>query len=163
MMKHAVPFLFVLAAFAAAGCAALDSGVGRESKAPAIAPDEGVVLGALPASALPKGECGMVLWTLDEKRPAPVFRYVAGESAEILVKGEVVSLTRMEAEGESFYGVAEEQIFIAANGLSASVAVRFSLGFDGGSYLERGLITVETPEGWRTVTPSAGLAGCRSK
>jgi hypothetical protein len=40
--------------------------------------------------------------------------------------------------------------------------VRFSLGFDGGVYLERGLIVVEALDGWRTVAPSAGLAGCRS-
>lgn len=163
MMKSALPFLFMTAALASAGCAVLEGGGGARREAPVIAPDEGIVLGALPASALPKGECGMMLWTLDEKRPAPVFRYVSGKTAEILVEGAIVSLTRVEAAGESAYGIAEEQKFVAENGISASVVVRFSLGFDGGSYLERGLITIDTPEGWRTVTPSAGLAGCRSK
>jgi hypothetical protein len=46
--------------------------------------------------------------------------------------------------------------------MEVSVDARFSVGFDGGVYLERGLITVEAADGWRTVIPSAGLAGCRA-
>lgn len=163
-MKQRLAAILISGALFAAGCA----GLGARSETAARdasprPPAEGVVLGALTDSALPKGACGMVLWTLDEQKPAPVFRYLAGKTGEILVNGKPVPLQRMDAQGASAYGVFEDQTFLAENGLKVGVAVRFSLDFDGGSYLERGLITVETAEGWRTVAPSAGLAGCRSK
>ncbi|HPE32112.1 MAG TPA: hypothetical protein PLV61_13045 [Parvularculaceae bacterium] len=124
---------------------------------------EGVVLRPIADSALPKGTCGMVLWTLDEERPAPIFRYVAGQQGEVAIDGAPVALTRVEVEGDGAFGIFEEQTFITEDGLKLNVKVKFSLGFDGGTYLERGLVSVETPSGWRTVLPAAGLAGCRSK
>lgn len=104
----------------------------------------------------------MVLWTLDENRPLAVFRYVAGKQAEIVIGRTPVTLSRGEIGGASAFGVFEKQKFTSEDGLALSVDVRFSIGFDGGSYLERGLITIEDAEGWRTVAPTAGLAGCRS-
>ncbi|HPE31121.1 MAG TPA: hypothetical protein PLV61_08000, partial [Parvularculaceae bacterium] len=105
----------------------------------------------------------MVLWTLDEERFAPIFRYVAGQQGEVAIGGAPVALTRVEVEGDGAFGIFEEQTFITEDGLKLNVKVKFSLGFDGGTYLERGLVSVETPSGWRTVLPAAGLAGCRSK
>lgn len=162
-MKPALTLLLLVAAPGVAGCAMLGGG---SEPAPAVVPAaqvEGVALSALPDSALPKGACGMVLWTLDEERPAAVFRYIAGGAGEIVVGGRTVSLQRVEATGRSAYGVYEQQSFAAADGMRLDVAVHLTLGFDGGSYLERGLIKIETASGWRTVAPSAGLAGCRSK
>ena len=92
----------------------------------------------------------------------PVFRYVSGKSAEIVVGQTAMSLQRIDSSGASAFGVFETPRFEGENGLSVAVDVRFTLGFDGGNYLERGLITVETAEGWRTVAPTAGLAGCRT-
>jgi hypothetical protein len=125
--------------------------------------DGSIVLGAIADASLPKGECGMVLWTLEQDRPAPIFRYLSGKTAEVVVNGAPMELMRMETNGASAFGVSERQTFSSADGLEAMVNVRFSLGFDGGSYLERGLVTVTSKDGWRTVAPSAGLAGCRAR
>lgn len=120
-----------------------------------------LLLTALPDSALPKGKCGMILWTLESERPSPVLRYVAGEKAEIAINGAPAALTLEDVSGASGFGVFESQTFTNEAGLSAAVTFRFGLGFDGGSYLERGLISVEADNGWRIVAPAAGIAGCR--
>lgn len=149
----------------AAACASAPDAVNAapDSEAAGQAAGEALVLEPLAESALPPGECGMVLWTLDENRPTPIFRYVAGKQAEIALDGARVKLARTDQSGASGFGVFERQEFSAADGMKVAVEAKFSLGFDGGSYLERGLVTVETPGGWRTVAPAAGLAGCRSK
>ena len=124
--------------------------------------ENGALLTRIAAPSIPKGRCGMVLWTAEGERPAPIFRFVSQEKATISVGGEEVVLERTQARGASGFGVSEEQIFVSeAEGLQVKVVAYFGLGFDGGSYLERGLITVETLDGWRSVTPAAGLAGCR--
>jgi hypothetical protein len=157
-MKRAV--LFALAVAALFGCA---SGSPAKKSKVALQPADGsLVLGPLPASSVPAGQCGMILWSLDENRPAPVFRYISGKTAEVVISGVPVELTSVEASGSMAFGVFEHHEFSSAAGLTVTVDVRFSLGFDGGVYLERGLIVVEALDGWRTVAPSAGLAGCRS-
>lgn len=164
-MKRALCLAALLtAAFVETSCAAERSAAGE---APDLtAPDteaDPAALGALAQSAIPKGECGMVLWTLDENRPAPIFRYLSGKTADIVLDGAPFKLTRIKTAGAGGFGVFESQNFTGDNGISVSVETRFSLGFDGGSYLERGIVTVQTANGWRTVAPAAGLAGCRSK
>ncbi|MEQ8934886.1 MAG: hypothetical protein RIE56_03735 [Amphiplicatus sp.] len=121
-----------------------------------------VALGPLADASLPSGSCGMILWTLDENRPAPVFRYIAGKSAEIAIAGNPIALTRIEGSGAAGFGVYERQTFSGPDGLTVKVESRFSLGFDGGNYLERGLVSVASPDGWKVVSPAAGIAGCRS-
>ncbi len=122
---------------------------------------EGLILTALPQSGLPDGKCGLILWTLEQDRPAAILRLVAGEKAEISVNGVQTFLTLDEASGASGFGVFENQSFTSEQGFSAAVTFRFGLGFEGGSYVERGLVSVETEEGWRLVVPTAGIAGCR--
>lgn len=151
---------FILTGFCLVGCAGL--GGSRETVTPvSAAGEEGVILGPLAEPGLPRGGCGMVLWTLDENRPAPVFRYISGKQGEIVIAGVSKQLFLQSADGASEYGVFEKLVFSEPEGLRVSVSVNFSLGFDGGAYLERGLIAVENDQGWRTVTPAAGLAGCR--
>lgn len=153
-------FLLVVAAAALCGCASVSPA--KKAKAAPQPADGAIVLGPLTASNVPAGQCGMILWSLDENRPTPVFRYISGKTAEVVIGGALVELTSAETDGASAFGVFEHQTFSSASGLSVAVDVRFSLGFDGGVYLERGLIVVDSPDGWRTVAPSAGLAGCRS-
>jgi len=124
-------------------------------------PDNPLMLTALAQSALPKGKCGMILWTLEADQPAPVLRYVVGENGEIAVNGSPAILKLEDASGASAFGVFENQTFTSEEGLSAAVTFRFGLGFDGGSYVERGLVTVEAENGWRLAAPAAGIAGCR--
>jgi hypothetical protein len=149
---------------AATGCA----GGGPKAEGVAVAASESggeaYILQPLEAAALPKGDCGMILWTLDEDRPAPIFRYVAGKSAHIRIDGAAIELAPEGVGGGAFgFGVYERQRFLSGDGIKVEVEARFSLGFDGGSYLERGLVSVVSPDGWRSVAPAAGVAGCRSK
>ncbi len=133
----------------------------KAAPAPSSTVETGLSLGELADSAIPRGECGMILWTLESDRPAAVFRYVSGKNAEVSINGEMRALSLISAQGGSSYGVSEEQTFEDDAGLVISIRVNFGMGFDGGNYLERTLITVENAAGWRTVIPSAGVAGCR--
>ncbi len=161
MITRRNPCLALLALFAA-GCASSPSD--KVSRNVAAAPSGGgeLVIGALADSALPPGECGMVLWTLEADQPTPIFRMTAGKGADVMVNGKLRTLAVAEALGASGYGVSEEQRFVA-EGFKANVKVRFGLGFEGGNYLERGLLSVEADNGWRSVIPAAGIAGCRPK
>jgi hypothetical protein len=146
-------------ALAAASCA-----TSAEKSASAKTGDaaDGVTIGALEEAALPKGSCGMILWTLEAQQPTPIFRMTAGKAAEIVLNGEKVSLALADVGGASAFGVFEET-GMTGEGVVANVRARFGLGFDGGVYVERGLLTVETADGWRSVVPAAGVAGCRAK
>ncbi|MDZ7627771.1 MAG: hypothetical protein U5J99_05090 [Parvularculaceae bacterium] len=104
----------------------------------------------------------MILWTLDVAQPVPVFRAVSQKGAEIKLDGVVRKLSLSDAGGVAGFGVFETQTF-AGEGLTVTVKVRFGLGFEGGSYLERGLVSIERSDGWKTVVPAAGIAGCRAK
>lgn len=152
-----------IAAFSLSACASggksKDAAVNKGSPTLAGAT---VTAGALPDAALPKGGCGMILWTLDIERPVPVFRAVSQEGAEIVIDGVLRQLQLAEADGGSGFGVYESQKF-SGEGVTVSVRVRFGLGFEGGSYLERGLVSIEKADGWKTVIPAAGIAGCRAK
>lgn len=162
-MKPSAMAAAVLMTALAASCAS--GGSGKEARAGKRAPvssGASETAGALPDAALPRGSCGMILWTLDAERPIPVFRAVSQKGAEVNVDGAVRKLTLADADGASGFGVFEQQTFFA-DGLTVKVGVRFGLGFEGGSYLERGLISIEKPDGWKTVVPAAGIAGCRAK
>lgn len=137
---------------------------GEDAPVPVIGAEDGsFALTALADAALPPGKCGMILWTLDANTPTPIMRYVSGESASIAVNGVPVDLSLAETGGGGNFGVAEKQVFVGGAGYDAVVDVHFGLGFDGGSYLERGLVKVTSSTGWEVVAPAAGIAGCRSK
>jgi hypothetical protein len=155
--------LSTLAALSVAACASnAKPKEASVNKGAPSSPGSSATAGALPDAALPKGGCGMILWTLDIERPIPVFRAVSEKGAEIVVDGKLQQLVLAEADGGAGFGVYETQKF-AAEGLTVNVRVRFGLGFEGGSYLERGLVSIEKADGWKTVIPAAGIAGCRAK
>jgi hypothetical protein len=154
--------LLILAALASSCASGASGREGRAGKSAPSSPGASATAGALPDAALPKGACGMILWTLDAERPIPVFRAVSQKGAEVNVDGAVRKLALAEADGGSGFGVFERQTF-AGDGLTVTVRVRFGLGFEGGSYLERGLVSIEKPDGWKAVVPAAGIAGCRAK
>ena len=68
----------------------------------------------------------------------------------------------MAASGANAYGVFENAAFQSENGVIMKITFKFGLGFDGGNYLQDGLLTIEDLSGWRTVAPVAGIAGCRA-
>lgn len=163
-MNGALNFLLVaFGALSLGACASSDAAkkASVNNGAPS-SPGASATAGALPDAALPKGGCGMILWTLDIERPIPVFRAVSQKGADIVIDGKLRSLQLVTADGGSGFGVFETQTF-AGEGLTVSVRVRFGLGFEGGAYLERGLVSIEKSDGWKTVIPAAGIAGCRAK
>lgn len=158
-------FILAMIAVAAGGCSTLKSTVKPKeagSATPKPVADGEIIVSALPQAALSPGECGMILWTLEENRPEAIFKLTANKGGEMVVNGAPVRFAITESGGATGFGVSEENT-LKTEGLDATVKVRFALGFDGGSYLERGLITLKTPSGWTSVIPSAGVAGCRSK
>lgn len=125
--------------------------------------DDAVFLTNLGVSNLPNGKCGMVLWTIDESRPIPVLRYVAGETGVVRFNQQPYELIRLTLDGQGAYGVFQEQSFAAGQDIRISVSIEFGQAFDGGTFLDRGIIRVERPDTATLVTPIAGLAGCRAK
>ncbi len=123
---------------------------------------DGQTLGALTETQLPDRSCGMILWTLDANRPSPVFRYVSGKEAEIVINDMPIAFTRVGGRGDSGFGIYQYQEFESETGLRLEVSSQFGAEFDGGSYLEQGLVKVHAPDGWSIVAPAAGIAGCRS-
>ena len=123
--------------------------------------DSSFFLTPLDTSMLPKGRCGMVLWTLDANRPVPVLRYLSGENGEFRLDSVPYELVRIEASGSGAYGVFEEQVFAAGKDIRVYVTLSLAQGFENGNYLEEGLIRVVKPESPELVTPVAGIAGCR--
>jgi len=122
-----------------------------------------LVLTGLTDSSLPRGKCGMVLWTLDENRPVPVLRYVAENNGEFRLNQIPYELIRVEVGGNSAYGVFPQQVFAAGSDIRVSVNVRFGQGFEGGAYLDGGILKIEKPGQSTLVTPVAGIAGCRAQ
>ena len=123
---------------------------------------DGQTLGALTETQLPDRSCGMILWTLDANRPSPVFRFVSGKDAEIVINDVTINFARVSGAGDSGFGIYQYQEFESETGLRLEVSSEFGAEFDGGSYLEQGLVKVHAPEGWSIVAPAAGIAGCRS-
>lgn len=121
----------------------------------------GATLGSLPEAAIPTEACGMILWTLNAQRPTPVFRFISGERGEINLGGRLMSLELVNVGGASGFGVFEDQTFRSEEGLELEISARFGVGFEGGAYLESGLLKISDPSGWSVVTPAAGIAGCR--
>ena len=160
-MKRA--WALAIVSMSVAGCETMSSSSPspRTETDPPIEISDDKALTALADASLPEKSCGMVLWTLDARRPAPVFRFVVGDSGEIHINRQPFMLTRSHFDGQSAFGVFEEQVFVGPGGVKVQVTVRLGLGFDGGSYLERSLIKVEAANGWRIITPAAGIAGCR--
>lgn len=162
-MKHRHLLVAILAAPVVA-CSSLSAPSGGSQTAapqqPAAVNEQ--TLGELAEAQIPDQACGMILWTLDAQRPSPVFRYVSGEKANIVIGQTPVELIRTEFNGTSGFGVFETQTFMSEDGMQVEVKSRFGVGFDGGSYLERGLIKVTGSDGWSIVAPAAGIAGCRN-
>lgn len=165
--------LCLLISLAIAGCQTLSSSETAEAE-PSISlsseiqsePGSAVIpvidrLDPLIDSKLPDRKCGMILWTLDAQRPTAIFRYISDENAEIAVAGETILLTRTQFDGDSGFGVFTKQTFQSDQGIVVETDAVFGLSFDGGVYLERGIVNVTGADGWSIVSPAAGIAGCR--
>ena len=98
-----------------------------------------------------------------QKRPCRLCDMFRVETAFIAVDGAPVELILSSTRGGGDFGIFETQTFVSEAEYGAVVDINFGPSFDGGSYLERGVISVKSPNGWEVVAPAAGIAGCRSK
>jgi len=163
MKRFILAAVAVLSVGCAAGPASRATKASQPSSAAPTTTEDGYVLTRITDPALPKGKCGMILWTLEQERPAPIFKFLADEGAALAINNEPLQAARTSALGAVAFGVSEQQDFVDENGaIKINVNVRFGLGFDGGAYLQSGLVSIETLDGWRFVTPAAGIAGCRA-
>ena len=103
----------------------------------------------------------MVLWTLEGQRPLPVFKYVDGDGAYVNLSHAPITMQRHDYAGVADFGVFEQQTFKSEGDLTVEVEASFGLDFDGGAYLQNGLIKLSDETGWSMVAPAAGIAGCR--
>lgn len=164
--------IIAMAVMALLGACTSNGAGGEDSvSAPAVVPaiippgvftgSDTIMLTSLGESNLPHGSCGMVLWTLDANRPVPVLRYVVGDKGEFHLNRVPHELIRTNVGGNDLFGIFPRQSFVAGNDIKIGVELQFGQGFDGGTYLKRGVIILERPEGPTLVTPVAGIAGCR--
>ena len=91
--------IFAFAATIMTGCLATtgpvkDSQENVETAVAQLPAEEQLLLASIPEPFVPKGACGMVLWTAEGERPSPVFRYLSEKSAEINLNGRLVRLSR---------------------------------------------------------------------
>lgn len=133
----------------------------REDNASEEMPSYDLVPGMLTRTAIPEGACGMVLWAFRHRRPEPVFRYIADGQGKIRLDGEDISVELTAAGGDSAFGIYEKMQFRSARGLKIDTVARFGPAFQGGVYLEEGLVRLEDISGWSSIVPVAGVAGCR--
>lgn len=117
-------------------------------------------------SAIPSGQCGMILWSQIGSRTVPIFQSVGITQARMTLENEPVDLLLAHQTGMLRLGMGNRQEFIteATNTGAAGAKLRFEWGqpFPGGSYVQRGTLTVSGADGWERVMPVAGIAGCKS-
>lgn len=154
-----------------AGCAAAPE-IGRAdgpraaARVPVNTQTEAPDLGALETYSIPRGQCGMVLYTLAGTTPVPVFRSLDDGSGLVEVDGQLAALRLVGRGGDARMTVPSAQYFEGRNAagapFSVAVATRWGSGFPSGSYVDSGTITLQGADGWTRVVPVAGLAGCRT-
>ncbi|MEO1657666.1 MAG: hypothetical protein AAFR65_08085 [Pseudomonadota bacterium] len=117
-------------------------------------------------SAIPRGQCGMILWSQMGSQTVPIFRSVGITQASMTLENEPVNLVLAQQSGMLRLGMGDSQDFItgASNSGAVGAKLRFDWGqpFPGGSYVQRGTLTVSGADGWERVMPVAGIAGCKS-
>lgn len=120
----------------------------------------------LDAYAIPPGRCGMILWTQNGSRIAPIFRSVDVTTATMRIEGEEMPLLLQSQDGELRLGMRAKQVFAATGESNGGVVVEAKLNwgqaFPGGSYVSGGTLTVIGADGWRRILPVAGIAGCKA-
>ena len=115
---------------------------------------------------IPRGRCGMILWTKAGSRIAPIFRSLDVTEATMQVEGKPVGLVLDSQSGDLALGMRSEQVFKGFDGdgqpLSVEARLDWGDGFPGGLYVRGGTLTVNGADGWSRILPVAGIAGCKA-
>lgn len=122
--------------------------------------------GALGNYSIPAGRCGMVLWAKAGTATVPIFRAFENGEGMMEIDGALTALARSSGSGEARATIPNRQVFRARGSDGQLVTVEantvWGVNFPGGSYVERGTITLTGADGWSRVLPVAGIAGCKA-
>ena len=115
---------------------------------------------------IPSGRCGMILWTKDSGRVAPIFRSIDTVQASMIIEGETVPLLLASQDGDLRFGMRAQQVFTPTDPEKHSTVVETKLewgqAFPGGIYINRGSLKLTATDGWQRILPVAGIAGCKA-
>ena len=171
MMRWTKVFL-ALGALAIAGCETASTDTDNDAAArlrttePVSMASEAPDPGALKGYGIPSGRCGMVLWARAGKAAVPIFQTLDSGKGVMEIDGEQATLTRVRVNGVARAGMPQMQVFQTrlSDGRSVEIEANTVWGeaFPGGSYVERGTISLTGSDGWSRVTPVAGIAGCKA-
>lgn len=170
-MTQLTKAFLALVALGLAGCA--NSGPADSEGATRFRTTEPVAMaseapdpGALAGYGIPSGRCGMVLWARAGKSAVPIFQALDDGKGVMEIDGETSQLMRLRVNGVARAGMPQLQIFQTqlSDGSRVEIEANTVWGeaFPGGSYIERGTISLTGADGWSRVTPVAGIAGCKA-
>ena len=115
---------------------------------------------------IPAGRCGMILWTKDGGRIAPIFRSVDTVEATMVIEGGEVSLLLASQLGDQRFGMRSQQVFtpadLAASQTVVETKIEWGQGFPSGTYINSGSLKLTAADGWQRIMPVAGIAGCKA-
>ncbi len=122
--------------------------------------------GALGSYSIPSGRCGMVLWARAGTETVPIFQALDDGNGLMEIDGRRTGLSRQSVRGQARAKMPQIQEFSAHSADGSLITVEavtvWGTSFPGGSYVERGTLTLTGADGWQRVMPVAGIAGCKA-
>lgn len=137
----------------------------RGGSLPTLSQSEAPDLGPLDGFGIPSGRCGMMLYGAAGTRSTPVFRSLDDGTATMQIEGSIVQLRLVGRGGDTRVGVPSIQYFSGVladqSEVHLSVTTAWGKGFQAGSFVDSGTLSVTGADGWSRIMPVAGIAGCR--
>lgn len=115
----------------------------------------------LPPQTLAPGECGLFLWTRREQPSFVFFSRTGTESASVWLDGQEVDAQRTSFGGDIFGQELTEQGFSLPDGKEVQLNLSPGELLVGGQRIPEATMTVIDLEGWKTMTPVAGVSVCQ--
>jgi hypothetical protein len=120
-------------------------------------------LAELPTHQLARGQCALVLWS---RNSTPIRFLVTLDEpavANVMVRGRIVELSRVQQSGQSLHGQFPEQHY---RGEGMSLEVSFARDdareLAGGAVVSSAVVEYVDEAGWTSIIPAAGLIACQT-
>lgn len=109
------------------------------------------------------GQCGLFLWSRDEKRDLVFFSLGSRAEAKMNIAGQEVTFDRTKAEGVSTLGQYPRQSYQRGDlSVSLSMDIESRANMSGGVVVPRGSLRFEQTGGWNLVLPVGGIIACET-
>ncbi len=120
-------------------------------------------IGELPAQPLIKKGCALFLWASLPERTLVFYTDTETSNALMNLDSSQTKLTRTNAAGLSYLGIAGEQSFAGPNlEMRLTFIAEQTKGFSGGAVVKQATLRMRDNEGWEIIMPVAGLIGCNN-